>query len=572
MKRLPKIRAGLARLRLFRSTVRLGVMGSTVLSVLLWAMAIAFLLDFWIHMGQLERTIVLLGVIGTAVWAFVRFLVPALKVHETETALAVMVDGMHGMHSDIVGAIQFDDENRLQYGSKQLRDAVVEYTGQAAGELNFLEGFSRKELFNRMLVFVITAVICLVPAVVYSKYTGAFLKRMVLFEARYPTQTSIEIVSPTPDHMQAEGEPVKFVVRARHVSGPSELPKSGTVEIEALTSGMATSIELKRRGQEGDDAVLYSGTLNSVLDHISYTVYLGDTQSKTRQLKLVPRPRVELDMKIVTPKYVRGKTPPKPKNRRQAIVVEGSKIIPVITCDNKEIVSGTITFEKSASEKTTSGNPPTPYPLTRRGKTLVLDRALLDPSGKDKTPNPLASVTEMVRFEIDVTDSNNQHPESPVKGVVHIAADLPPRAALMGYSRHVVPGATPALMFRTIDDYALDEITLHLAIMDADGQQTDLPVRSIAKPRDKEGNRVGTWGGSYTVDLGKMKLQKGYQVSAFIEAVDYRGDIEGKSRRSEKWVFEITDDVGVLEAMDRLTEQMDKKLDEILRAQLEAGK
>ena len=548
MKRLPKIRSGLGRLRLFRSTVRLGMMGFMVLSIVLWAMAGAFLLDFWIHMDQLERIIVLLGVIGVAGWALVRYFLPALHVHESDTALAVLVDGMHGMHSDLVGAIQFDDEARPQYGSEQLREAVIEYTGQAAGELNFLEGFSRKELFNRMLVFVITAVICLGPAVVYSKYTGAFLKRMVLFETRYPTRTSIEVISPVQDYLQAEGEPVKFVVHARHVSGPRELPESGRVQIEAVNSGLETSVELIREGEKDDVPAVYSGTLNRVLDDLSYTVYLGDARSDIRRLKLVPRPRVELDMEIVAPKYVRGKIPPKPKNRRQAVVVEGSKVIPVITCENKEIVKGTITFEKS--DKT--------FPLKRRGKALVFDAE----SG------PLSSIIEMVRFEIDVTDSNNQHPESPIKGVVHIAADLPPRAALMGYSRYVVPGAMPELRFRAVDDYALDTITLHLAIIDADGQQTEQAPRTIAKLEGRQADYLG----SYTLKLADMKLQKGYQVSALIDAVDYRGELEGKSRRSEKWVFEVTDNAGVLEAMDRLTEQMDKKLDEILRAQLEAGK
>ena len=548
MKRLPKISSGLARLRLFRSTVRLGMMGFMVLSILLWAMAGAFLLDFWIHMDQLERIIVLLGVIGVTGWALVRYLLPALNVHETDTALAVLVDGMHGMHSDLVGAIQFDDEQRPQYGSGQLRDAVVEYTGQAAGELNFLEGFSRKELFNRLLIFVVTAAVCLGPAIAYSQYTGAFLKRMVLFEARYPTRTSIEVISPVPDYLQAEGEPVKFVIHARHASGPRELPESGQVRIEALKSGLETVVELIREGGEDDIPAVYSGTLNRVLDDLSYTVHLGDTRSEIRQLKLVPRPRVELDMKIVAPKYVHGKVPPKPKNRRQAVVVEGSKVIPVITCKNKEIVKGTITFEKSDKA----------FPLRRDGKTLVFDA----------DTGPLVRVIEMVRFEIDVTDSNNQHPESPIKGVVHIAADLPPRAALMGYSRYIVPGATPELRFRAIDDYALDQITLHLAIIDADGQQTEQPPVPIAKLKGKQAD----YRGSYMLNLEKMKLQKGYQISALIEAVDYRGELEGKSRRSEKWVFEITDNAGVLEAMDRLTEQMDKKLDEILRAQLEAGK
>jgi len=320
------------------------------------------------------------------------------------------------------------------------------------------------------------------------------------------------------------------------------------VRIEAVTSGLETTVELTREGGEDDIPAIYSGTLNRVLDDLSYTVYLGDVQSDIRYLKLVPRPQVELDMEVVAPKYVRGKTPPKPRNRRQAVVVEGSKVIPVITCDNKKIVKGTITFEKSNQT----------FALKRRGKALVFDA----------DTGPLVRVSEMVRFEIDVTDSNNQHPESPIKGVVHIAADLPPRAALMGYSRYIVPGATPELRFRAIDDYALDQITLHLAIIDADGQQTEQPPVSITKLKGKQAD----YRGSYMLNLEKLKLQKGYQISALIEAVDYRGELEGKSRRSEKWVFEITDNAGVLEAMDRLTEQMDKKLDEVLRAQLEAGK
>lgn len=550
MKRLPKIHSGLARLRLFRSTVRLGMMGSTVLSILLWAMAGAFLLDFWIHMDQLERVIVLLSVIGVAGWAFFRFLAPVLKGHESDTALAVMVDGMHGMHSDLVGALQFDDEKRSQYGSTQLRDAVVEYTGQAAGELNFLEGFSRKELFNRLFIFVLTAVICLTPAVIYSQHTGIFLKRMVLFEARYPTRTSIKVISPIQDYRQAEGQSVEFKIHARHVSGPSGLPESGQVRIEAVNSGLETTVELTRKGGKDDVPAVYSGTLNNVMDDLSYIIYLGDTRSDSRRMTLVPRPRVELDMEIITPEYARGKAPPKSKNRRQAVVVEGSKVIPIITCGNKEIVKGTITFEKSDKA----------FPLTRRGKTLVFD----------SDTGPLARVGEMVRFEIDIIDIDDQHPESPIKGVVHISADLPPGAVVMGYSPRVVPEAKPELRFKATDDYALAEITLHMAVTDADGQQTEEPVKILAKLKGARTEYIG----SYKVNLSnlKVKVQKGYQVAAWIEAVDYRGEVEGKRRRSAKWIFEITDSAGVIDQINLLTKEMDKKLDEILRNQEAAAK
>ena len=63
-----------------------------------------------------------------------------------------------------------------------------------------------------------------------------------------------------------------------------------------------------------------------------------------------------------------------------------------------------------------------------------------------------------------------------------------------------------------------------------------------------------------------------------VQAVDYRGKhkgqaVPGKARRSDKWVFEVTDQQSVRDAMEnRFAEQMDRKLDEVLRAQLEAGK
>ncbi|MDP6634503.1 MAG: hypothetical protein QGG42_06375 [Phycisphaerae bacterium] len=536
------------------------MMGSTALSIVLWAMAVAFLLDFWIEMGRVERTIVLLAVIGVAIWTIVKYLAPALKVHESDTALAVMVDNMHSMHSDLVGALQFADEGRSQYGSEQLREAVVEYTGKAAGELNFLEGFSRKELLNRLLIFAATVLICLTPAVVYATYTGAFLKRMVLFDVRYPTRTTIEIISPTPDQLVAEGQPVTFRVDARHASGPESLPKTGVVWISTTDRDVAEPIELTRRGSEKDVPAVYSGALESVKSDLMYTVSIGDAKSDPRYLKLIPRPQVELELKVTAPKYAGGKTPTKSANRRKAVVLEGSKVVPVITCRNKELVKGEITFIKG-SEKDKNLEKKT-YEMKLEGGALVFDT----------DGSPLSVVTEIARFEITATDVNGQTPENPVKGSVHIAADLPPRVALMAFSRYIVPGAAPELRFRAIDDYALDEITLHLEIIDADGGETKLKPIALRKPRDKNGKRLVDYSGSYTLNMTSMKLQKGYQISALIDVIDYRGKLEGKSRQSEKWIFEITDNAGVLEAMDRLTEEMDQKLDEILRAQLEAGK
>jgi len=651
MKRLPKVRRGLARLRLFRSTVRLGVMGSTVLSVLLWALAAAFVLDYKTDMDALERSIVLVGVIAVAIWTFRRYILPALKVRESDAALAVLVDVKRGLHSNLVAAIEFDDEDRPQYGSEQLRQEVVENTGRSASGMDFLEGFSRRELTHRLLVFVVTVAICLVLSVLYSSHAGAFLNRLVLGEARYPTRTRIEDVVILSDGRVgdriAEGSSVTFEVLCDGVR-----PDSGEVRVVSTAGGTPADIDLL---PDKNRSGVYLATFPRVLEDLSCTIRLGDAYPEQRKLTVVALPRVELRMDVERPPYVRGKVPPKPRNRRQIIVPEGSKVIPVITSD-KKIVSGTLTFEKD-------GEPP--LKLTQRGGQWVPADAA----------SALTSVTEMVRFEVKVTDVDGLAPPNAIRGTVHVSADLPPRVALMAYSRRVLPNATPRLDYQAVDDHALDSLAMHVAIMDADGRQIKTYERPIElrKPKEeatklleqqeklRDAVRAGSlddasvtrwtasqgaiaeslrWlillvGTSETTDaainasqtarrdiIGKDKpavldeqgkvigaltqlieelapqsgksrakvdryfyrlpladegLQKGCQVLVTLEAVDYRDDaagqkVEGKSRRSEKWIFEVSDQQGVLEGMELLTELMDKKLDEVIRAQVEAGK
>ena len=242
-------------------------------------------------------------------------------------------------------------------------------------------------------------------------------------------------------------------------------------------------------------------------------------------------------------------------------MLEGSEVKVTVTAD-KKLDTATLTFEKDKQE----------ISLDRRGKKFVLD-------GKTKLPpkvtkNPLSSVTETVRFEIQVKDSDGLNLENPIKGVVHVSVDLPPRVALAAYSQFVVPKAAPQVMFKAVDDYALDRLVLHRTIVRAEGKE-ETPLEPIIF----KAGRKTLYEDSYTLRLADLKvdgkgvtLQKGEQIVLVMEAVDFRGPMESKSRHSEKWVFEVTDQAGVLGAMDRLDEQMDKKLDEILRAQLEAGK
>lgn len=552
MTRLPEVRSGLARLRLFRVTVRLGMMGSTAVSILLWTLAAAFVLDVRIRMDLLERGIVLAAAIGVAIWTIVRYVTPALRAHESDTLLAVMVDGKHGLHSDLVAALQFDDTQRAQYGSAQLRASVVERTANTAGGLNFLKGFSRTELMHRLLVLVVTVAICGVLGSIYSGHTRAFLNRLFLGSAHYPTQTEIlDILSPgdTTD----EGRPITFRITAR-----GKLPESGRVEVETTDGDLTTTVDLR---PDGKMAGAYTGTLTGrARDDLSYTVYLGDAVPRTGRVSLNRRPRVELDMEVVPPSHAHGRVPPKSKNRWLAVVLEGSQVIPVVSSD-KEMASATLVLEKDNRS----------FAMKRRKDgTFVLD--------KDDTNCPLARVTEKVSFRINVIDKEHGlSPENTIRGVVQVSNDLPPRVALAAYSEVVVPDATPELVYRAVDDFGLDQLILHVVVRDEEGNQTPMPPVPLVLPQGRDTTDTGRR--SYTLVLASLrpKLLKGYKVALTVEAADYRGTfkgakIKGETKRSEEWIFAVSDKAGVQEAVNRLSQQTDKKLDEILRAQVEAGR
>lgn len=538
MKRLAAVHSGLRRLRHVRAAARLSSALSVVFSVLLWVLMIAFLLDFGVRMDRIERGVVLLATLGVAAWASRRYLLPAARTRENDATLAVMIDRRKGLQSDLIAALQFDDERRRQYGSGGLRDAVVARTAEASARLNFLEGFSRGELSRRLAIFAVSATLCLLPGIVYRGHAAAFFNRLFLGGAHYPTRTIIErIVSPS--RRGAYGRPVAFEVR---VGG--ERPGEGLVKIKAVSTGLTTTVQLL---QDPKDPGRYVGTLARALDDLSYTVHVGDAYTDPRRLELIPLPLAEIEMKILPPAYARGRAVPPPQDPRRVVVLEGSKVVPIVTAD-KELVSASVTVERTGKT----------FSLDRRrdGKGFVLDRP----------QSPLVQVTDTLHFRVQVADTDGLGLEEPIRCVVKVSHDLPPRVAVAAYSRLVVPEARPALAFQVIDDYAIDRLVLHRTILRGDGK-----VERAATPLTGPKDHPPDFRGSVVLKLSELKLHKGDKVVVAVEAVDYRGRAGGKTKRSEPWTFEVTDEAGVLKGMAGLHEEMDKRLDEVLRAQLGTG-
>ena len=71
--------------------------------------------------------------------------------------------------------------------------------------------------------------------------------------------------------------------------------------------------------------------------------------------------------------------------------------------------------------------------------------------------------------------------------------------------------------------------------------------------------------------MQNLKLLKGDRLFVSFEVTDYRGKLSGRSMRREPIVLEVSDREGVLEALRELDSEIERKLDQIINAQLGIG-
>lgn len=587
MTQLHALLTGLDQLRRFRAGVRQGSAWALWASILLISLLPAFGLDVWIGMGRVERAIVLLLCLIVWGYAFARHVLPALRQSEDDLTLALLVERRQGLSSDLVAALQFADRNRPQFGSPALRHAVIDTTAEVAPSLDYLEGFDRRHLARRALLLAGCAAAFLLPVLIAPGHALAFLQRFVLLDVGYPTRTTILAVE-SPGDAAGYGRAVEFRVRITGLR-----PDAGTVDLRTLHSNLASSIVLL---PDPADPTLYTGRLERALDDLAYTLRIGDAYPLTRRLRLMPLPAVKVELQITTPDYARGRFNPGP--RQGNVALEGSRVVPVVTAD-KPLRSAVISLDGQSLE------------LTRD-----LDRFLLDRPSTPDRPNPLDPIAQTVRYEAQVVDADGLSLDRPVSGMIQVRPDLPPRVLAMAVTRVVIPDASPTVRFGAADDYGLSRVVMHRTVLravagvttatpldtpttnnapDAPGAPgaTNGPAATADAPADGRANEQAVTGETVgeestitlaqpdgkvsvlqqavRVDLAPLNLSRGDRVLLSLEAFDHRGSLAPRSTRSEQIVFEVTDREGVLEAMKELDAAMDRKLDQIIRAQLGLG-
>lgn len=309
-----------------------------------------------------------------------------------------------------------------------------------------------------------------------------------------------------------------------------------------------------------NDAV-YEGQLPRLVDPIRYRLRAGDAWTELGRIDMIPLPVVEPRFAVTPPAYAHRPTDkPIDPTSRQLAVLEGSRVGVSVVCTNgKPLREVWLVLKGRESPR---------FPLVPADTKDGADKKEWTLAAE----TPLDRITEELRFEIQATDSDGLHLESPIRGHVRLRADRPPSGAMKAVHRVVLPSAKPAIEFRAGDDYGIAKLVLHTELeRGQDVPDAPAPGAIELSPEQPRLADKLPWAGSQRIDLSSWKLAKGDRVRLVLEVLDFRGDAPGESFRSEPLVLEISDEAGVLAAIAEADERSEQRLTDIIKQQLGIG-
>ena len=587
--RLADLRARIVRVTRRRGRLRLlSGLARLALAILIAAVVI-FLFDWMLSPGRLVRGLLLVGAVVVVARGFWRRVRPGLVNRESEVDIALAIEKQQGIDSDLVAALEFADGGRgaaeSGAGSADLRDAVIDYVADFGRSWQMPREPVDPKLRRRVAWLAATLAGIVAAVALRPDFAAAFLNRLFLGSAHYPTRTRIESlviggtsVDLTPGVMAEVKSPLgRAAGFAVGVGG--ELPRLARLRLRSVATGNATKIELLPDVASPDAAgspavetspppsgARFAARLPSLAESVDAEVFAGDAWTDPVRVTAIPPPLVDLVITATPPAYAGGGERPAP-GARQVTVLEGSDVGLTVRCTNKRLASATLVVDGVE------------HPLRPRRTTAAVAGGLAADWEFDPADAPLARLQKTVAFELRIVDEDGLGADLPLVGSIRVKPDAPPRVTADVQTRLVLPTAAPRLAWRVADDHAVASVVVVaeaiIAADDAASQADERRPRLITIPVPLGSGWVGRerlpLEGTVPVKLDPLGLDVGDQVRLTVRATDYRGGPAGQETESEPIMLEVTDERGILAALTETDERSVEQLDAIIDRELEVG-
>ena len=257
---------------------------------------------------------------------------------------------------------------------------------------------------------------------------------------------------------------------------------------------------------------------------------------------------------VTPPDYAKGTLKPGEYEggSRQFSVLEGSAATLKLVSSNKTLKSARLTLGEVTYDLVSS----------------PVDHQKM--SSWSLPPNtPFASITEALKYEIQVTDQDGLSLETPIAGQIRLKTDRPPRIVASAVTRQVLPTAQPKLDYAAGDDFGVAKIVAVINLSREDGRTSRHEV--VAKVVDEKDQPLTIVRGQVTIPLSSYELAKGDEVKIVLEVTDWRGGTPGQTGLGEPNSFNVTDLNGILVQTGEEDKKSAKQLDEILRREMGIG-
>jgi hypothetical protein len=532
-------------------------------AVVVAAGAVYYLLDRSFTLVRPARLLLDVVWIGAGLWICRRLLLPVLTHHEDEVDAALRIEHRRGIDADLVAALQFDDALRTgraaDYGSVQLSSRVVDNAVELSRDVDPTAEPTERIAPERRFALWFVLSLAVVFAVIFPAHVGAFLQRVLLVNAHYPTKTQIgevridgrvvawPAVGEPPRIVVAQGRPVGLEL---HAAG--EVPSMAYLELHGV-AGTDAIIDLPPT--EADVAV-FRKQLPTLVETVEGRFFAGDAYTESLKLVAAPLPTLTVSLEVRLPDYAAGAAiDPPPPGRLNAAVLEGSDVAVRIVCANKALKSAKLMVGgKTFPLREEQAADVAPEPTAEAGRAWRLDA-----SG-----TPLAAIAQPLDFELQIEDADGFVLPEPLRGTIALRPDQPPTVAAEVVSKFVLPSGKPKISYQAGDDLGVQSLAIVRQVLRADGTTTE---DRLEMPLPPTGPRTAL-AGKFPLSLAELELHKGDRVTLRVEARDRSGDEHRAKAASEPFTLEVTDEQGLYEAMAETDQRSASKMDEIIQKQL----
>lgn len=539
--------------------IRLACLGA---AILLSAILIAALGDFWIRFPGGVRFVQLIFAIAALAWAVHRWLLPAIRFKPSRTQLALRIEqALPSLRGHLTSALELDANPPQVPDSPQLRDRLIETVAHEIdpGALPALA--DKKPAWRSAAWLAGPALLAMIVLIAQPGLATTGLARVLApwSDAAWPKRTAIANATTTDAHPAGVSLPLRAVLTRTHRGeGQTPVKASYRPRFADGTTGATRTVWLssqqnrtRAKGPEGElyEALVETGSYLTHADQsgpasMEFWFETEDDETDRQSVLIVPPPAV-VGARLVLSPPAYAETADQRWLRGEIDLGDGT--------DERSVAGPVLAGSEAVLSLTTSKPLPDDASLVR---LLTDDGSELSAARSDDGTNWTTAwdAGESVSVRVELTDEHGIAAREQTSFRLEVVPDAPPLAAVLAPERDesVLPGARIDVQAEGRDDVALSRVSIEYATLsppgDSDGappEPTGPPVELAAVETDRLEERV-----SRALELSALGLAPGDEVHVFALAADGHVDANGGLRaptRSEPRVLRIIDETELID-------------------------